>query len=95
MKNSFNSRLFKSALLISVLGLTILLGVIISGAAYPELLFRVGAPIGMLCCFVGAFLIIITYICEIFCGIREKQFLWVTVLLILGGFWIIHTFYRS
>ena len=48
MKNSFNSRLFKSALLISVLGLTILLGVIISGAAYPELLFRVGAPIGML-----------------------------------------------
>lgn len=95
MKNSFNSRLFKSALLISVLGLTILLGVIISGAAYPELLFRVGAPIGMLCCFAGVFLIIIVYACEIFCAIREKQFLWVTVLLILGGFWIIHTFYRS
>ena len=95
MKNSFNSRLFKSALLISVLGLTILLGVIISGAAYPELLFRVGAPIGMLCCFAGAFLIIIVYACEIFCAIREKQFLWVTVLLILGGLWIIRTFYRS
>ena len=72
MKNSFNSRLFKSALLISVLGLTILLGVIISGAAYPELLFRVGAPIGMLCCFAGAFLIIIVYACEIFlCYQRE------------------------
>ncbi|MBS6622716.1 MAG: hypothetical protein KH315_11235, partial [Faecalibacterium prausnitzii] len=70
------------------------LGIIVSGAADPEPLFCIGTPIGLLLCFVGAILMIITYTCEIFRGIREKLFLWVTVLLILGGILLIRTLYR-
>ena len=73
MKHNSNIRLFKIALLIGVLGLSILLGIIVSGAADPEPLFCIGTPIGLLLCFVGAILIIITYTCEIFRGIREKK----------------------
>lgn len=94
MKHNSNIRLFKTALLIGVLGLIILLGIIVSGAADPEPLFCIGTPIGLLLCFVGAILMIITYTCEIFRGIREKLFLWVTVLLILGGILLIRTLYR-
>ena len=39
MKHNSNIRLFKIALLIGVLGLSILLGIIVSGAADPEPLF--------------------------------------------------------
>lgn len=94
MKHNSNIRLFKIALLIGVLGLIILLGIIVSGAADPEPLFCIGTPIGLLLCFVGAILMIITYTCEIFRGIREKLFLWVTVLLILGGILLVRTLYR-
>ena len=94
MKHNSNIRLFKIALLIGVLGLIILLGIIVSGSADPEPLFCIGTPIGLLLCFVGAILMIITYTCEIFRGIREKLFLWVTVLLILGGILLIRTLYR-
>lgn len=94
MKHIPKVTLFKIALVIGSLGLTILLGVIVSGAAYPELLFRIGAPIGLLLCFVGATLMIVVYAREICRGIREKQFLWVAVLLILGGFLLIRTLFR-
>lgn len=45
MKHNSNIRLFKIALLIGVLGLSILLGIIVSGAADPEPLFCIGTPI--------------------------------------------------
>lgn len=95
MKHNSNIRLFKIALLIGVLGLIVLLGVIVSGAANPEPLFSIGTPIGLLLCFVGTILIIVAYACEIHGGISEKKFLWVTVLLILGSLWLIRTLYRS
>lgn len=94
MKHNSNIRLFKTALLIGVLGLIILLGIIVSGAADPEPLFCIGTPIGLLLCFVGAILMIITYTCEIFRGIREKKFIWVIVLLILGGLLFIRILLR-
>lgn len=94
MKHNSNIRLFKIALLIGVLGLIILLGIIVSGAADPEPLFCIATPIGLLLCFVGAILLIIPYACEIFRSIREKKFLWVIVLLILGSLLFLRTLLR-
>ena len=37
----------KCALIAAVIGLIIILVVILSGAAYPDMLFRIGAPVGL------------------------------------------------
>ena len=46
-------RLSKLTVASGILGLVLLFGVMLSGAAYPSLVFRIGAPLGLLFVFLS------------------------------------------
>ena len=72
------------SVLSALLGLALLLGVILSGAAYPHPLFQIGAPVGLLFVFVSVALQFISWILEICHGVKEKQYRFVIVIVLLG-----------
>ena len=78
------SAMNKLAVLSGALGLAVLLGIIISGAAYPHPFFRFGAPLGLLLIFVGVILLFISWIFEIYHGVKEKQYRFAAVIFVLG-----------
>ena len=61
-------RLSKLTVASGILGLVLLLGVMLSGAAYPSLVFRIGAPLGLLFVFLSVGLLGLRYLRDI-CGI--------------------------
>lgn len=71
-----------------ILGLVLLFGVMLSGAAYPSLVFRIGAPLGLLFVFLSVGLLGLRYLRDICEAIREKQWMLVgalvTMLLVTG-----------
>ena len=62
----------KFSILSAALGLAVLLGVIVSGAAYPNPFFQFGAPLGLLFVFVSVVLQFISWILEIYHGVKGK-----------------------
>lgn len=78
------SAINKFAVLSGILGLAVLLGVIVSGAAYPHPFFRYGAPLGLLFVFVSVVLQFISWILEIYHGVKGKQYRFVAVIVVLG-----------
>ncbi len=74
----------KFSILSAALGLAVLLGVILSGAAYPHPLFRFGAPLGLLFVFVSVVLQLISWILEICHGVKGKQYRLAAVIALLG-----------
>lgn len=74
----------KFSILSAALGLAVLLGVILSGAAYPHPFFRFGAPLGLLFVFVGVVLQLISWILEIYHGVKGKQYRLAAVIALLG-----------
>ena len=74
----------KFSALSAALGLVILLGVVLSGAAYPHPVFQFGAPLGMLFVFVSVVLQFISWILEICRGVKEKQYRLAAVIAVLG-----------
>ena len=74
----------KFAVLLGILGLAVLLGVIVSGAAYPHPFFRYGAPLGLLFVFVSVVLQFISWVLEICRGVKEKQYRLAAVIAVLG-----------
>lgn len=74
----------KFSILSAALGLAVLLGVILSGAAYPHPFFRFGAPLGLLFVFVSVVLQLISWILEIYHGVKGKQYRLAAVIALLG-----------
>lgn len=85
---------WRLALASAAVGLMILLAVVLSGSAYPQLLFRVGAPVGLVFVFAGILLLFISWLWEIRNGIKEKRYLWAALVAILGLIVIIRSLVR-
>ena len=81
-------RLSKLTVSSGILGLVLLFGVMLSGAAYPSLAFRIGAPLGLLFVFLSVGLLGFRYLRDICEAVREKQWMLavalVMILLVVG-----------
>ena len=86
---------YKLALLSAAVGLGILFALMLSGAAYPHVLFRIGAPFGLLFVFTGVLLLFVSWLWELRRGIREKQYLWVAFVAVLGILIMVRVLVRS
>ena len=76
-------RLSKLTVSSGILGLVLLFGVMLSGAAYPSLVFRIGAPLGLLFVFLSVGLLGVRYLRDICEAVREKQWMLVGALVIM------------
>lgn len=74
----------KLAVLSAAVGLIVIFVVILSGAAYPDALFRIGAPLGLAFVAVSIVLFAISWILEIHNGIKSKNYVWAIVAAALG-----------
>ena len=84
----------KCALIAAAIGLIIILVVILSGAAYPDMFFRIGAPVGLAFVFLSVILQFISWLWEIHSGIKSKQYLWTIAVVVLGLIVIVRTMLR-
>lgn len=88
------SVILKLALLSAAIGLLIVFVVILSGTAYPNMLFRIGAPLGLVLIFVSVLLQFIHWLWEIHDGIKGKQYLWAIIIAVLGCIVIVRVLMR-
>ena len=77
-------KLYRLAVLTCVMGLLSIAVVIVSGTAYPEILFQVLAPIGLLLIFVSLVLYVFAWVLSVKKAIKSKDYLWVGLLLLVG-----------
>lgn len=83
--------IYKSAMISAVIGLIMIFIVILSGTAYPHMLFRIGTPLGLAFIFASVILLFISWLWEIRNGIKRKQYVQAIVIAILGLVVIIQT----
>lgn len=88
------SIIHKFAILSAGIGLIIIFAVILSGAAYPNMLFRIGEPLGLAFIFVSVLCLFISWLWEIHNGIKEKQYLWVMTIAVFGLIVIVRAIIR-
>lgn len=74
----------KLAVISAVIGLGVIFAVILSGAAYPDALFRIGAPLGLAFVAVSVVLLAVSWILEIRSGIKSKNYVGAIVIAALG-----------
>ena len=84
----------KFAILTAGIGLIIIFAVILSGAAYPDMLFRIGAPLGLVFIFVSVLFQFISWLWEIHNGIKGKQYLWTITIAVFGLIVIVRAIIR-
>lgn len=88
------NNLGKIALIMAVLGVGSLVAVVLSGATYPDMLFQILTPVGILCTFGALALYIIQWIrtvCKTYKGGEKTAAM---ILLILGIAVIIFSIFR-
>ena len=76
-------RLSKLTVASGILGLVLLFGVMLSGAGYPSLVFRIGALLGLLFVFLSAGLLGLRYLRDICEAVQEKQWMLAGALVIM------------
>lgn len=74
----------KLAVISAVIGLGVIFAVILSGAAWPDALFRIGAPLGLAFVAVSVVLLAISWILEIHSGVKSKNYVGAIVVAALG-----------
>ena len=79
-----NKRLYNIGIIIGGFGIIILLVLIFSGEAYPSILFKMLAPIGLFLTFIGVFISFIGWLLMIKDAIKEKAGLDVKGLIFIG-----------
>lgn len=77
-------KLHRWAMITSAVSLAIFLAVILSGTAYPHPVFQIGVCAGLVFVVLSLSLMLIGWFGEIYRGLREKQYLWVVALVVLG-----------
>ena len=75
--------LSRLAMIVGLIGLAIFLTVILSGTAYPHPFFQIGVCAGLVCVSLCIVLEVIAWCWEVYHGLRQKQYLWVVVLIVL------------
>lgn len=88
------NNLGKIALALSVLAVGSLVAVVLSGATYPDMLFRVLTPVGILCTFAALALYIIQWIRAVCKSYKRGEKSAAMILLILGIAVIIFSIFR-
>lgn len=88
------NNLGKIAFILTVLGVGSLVAVVLSGAIYPDMLFRVLTPVGILCTFVALALYIIQWIRAVYQSYKRGEKSAAMILLILGIAVIIFSIFR-
>lgn len=79
-----NKRLYNIGIMIGAFGIIILLVLIFSGEAYPSILFKMLAPIGLSLTFIGVIISFIGWLLMIKDAIEEKAGLDVKGLIFIG-----------
>lgn len=64
----------KLAVISALIGLAVIFAVMLSGAAYPDALFRIGAPVGLAFVAVSVVLLAVGWILEIRSGIKSRNY---------------------
>lgn len=82
-------KLYKFAVLTSALGLLSIAVVIISGTAYPDKLFQVLTPIGLLLIFISLGLYTFDWIFSIKKEMKSKNYLLAALLLLVGIIFVV------
>lgn len=88
------NNLGKIALIMSVLGVGSLVAVVLSGATYPDMFFRVLTPVGLLCTFAALALYINQWIRTVYKTYKGGEKIEAMILLILGIAVIASSFFR-
>lgn len=81
-------KLCRFAVLTGVLGLAAIAVLMISNAAYPDMLFQILAPAGLLLIFLSCGLFVATWITSIAKQVKSKNYLFVAALLVVGVMFI-------
>lgn len=82
-------KLYRFAVLTAVLGLAALAGLMISQAAYPDMLFRVLEPAGLLLIFLSCGLFAADWITSMTKQVKSKNYLCAAVLLVVGIIFVV------
>ena len=90
-----NQKLFKSAIITGVIGLIIIFSIILSNSAYPDMLFRILTPLGLLFVFVSIVLGFVSWLWYIMDTIRKKEYVMAIIIAVLGLLVIIKAVVRS
>lgn len=69
------NKLYKMATVMAIVGLSVLGIVLFMGAAYPDNVFRIGAPIGLLFLFLSLLLYTIDFAHQFVDAVRNKQYM--------------------
>lgn len=77
-------KLYRFAVLTSVLGLLSIAVVMISGTAYPDMVFQILTPIGLLLIFISLCLYALDWIFSIKKEMNAKNYLYAALLLLVG-----------
>lgn len=88
------NNLGKIALAMSVLGVGSLTVLVLSGAAYPDTLFQILTPVGLLCTFGALALYIIQWIRTVYKTYKRGEKTAAMILLILGIVVIVFSIFR-
>lgn len=86
--------LYKSAIMTAAIGLIIIFAVMVSGVAYPHMLFRIGTPLGLVFIFASVLLLFLSWLWDIHHAIKGKQYLWAICIAVLGLIVIARTLIR-
>lgn len=84
----------KIAVALSVIGVGSLVAVVLSGAAYPDMLFQILTPMGLLCTFAALALYIIQWISTIYKYYKKGEKSAASLLFVLGLLVLAFAFYR-
>lgn len=83
------TKLYKFAILTSVLGLLSIAVVMISGTAYPDILFQMLTPIGLLLVLASLGLYALDWIFSMKKEVKSKNYLSAALLLLMGIIFVI------
>lgn len=89
------TKLYKFAVLTSVLGLLSIAVVMISGTAYPDILFQVLTPVGLLLIFASLGLYALDWIFSMKKEVKSKNYLYAALLLLMGIIFVIQMVVHS
>lgn len=83
------TRLYKFAVLTSVLGLLSIAIVMISKTAYPDMLFQVLTPVGLLLIFASLGLYALDWVFSMKKEVKSKNYLYAALLFLVGTIFVI------
>ena len=84
------SKINKIAIITSIVGLSIIVIVIISGFSYTDPLFTYGTVIGMLMIFLSLLLYVASWCRELFISVKEKNIAGILILIIVAIFFVVN-----